>query len=57
MNALRWLNAKSVSFLDKRLINIEQRMGSVEPWAILSTRLTAADNRKMWNEYRLVQPR
>jgi hypothetical protein len=37
--------------LDKRLIAIEQKRGIVEPWAILSKRLTADDNRRIWNQY------
>jgi ubiquinone/menaquinone biosynthesis C-methylase UbiE len=33
------------------LIAVEQQRGIVEPWAVLSKRLTTDDNRRMWNEY------
>lgn len=47
----RWVLQRAVDFLDRRLIGVEQRKGLVDPWTILSRRLSAAENRKIWNEY------
>lgn len=49
--SIRWAFQRVLDGLDRRLIAVEQRRGVAEPWAILSKRLTTADNRKMWNEY------
>src|SRR5579862_4049690 len=47
----RWMIQQVVDFLDRRLISLEQRKGLVDPWTILSRRLTAAENRRIWNEF------
>jgi ubiquinone/menaquinone biosynthesis C-methylase UbiE len=47
----RWVIQRVAEFLDRRLISVEQRKALVDPWTILSRRLTAAENRKIWNEY------
>jgi len=47
----RWFIQIVVDFLDRRLISVEQRKRLVESWTILSRRLSAIENRKLWNEY------
>lgn len=47
----RWIVQQVIDFLDRRLIGVEQRKSLVKPWTILSRRLSAAENRKIWNEY------
>ncbi len=47
----RWLVRQVLDFLDRRLIGVEQRRGLTDQWTILANRLTAGENRKIWNEY------
>ena len=48
---MRWTVKQVLDRLDKQLIAVEQRRGIAEPWAILSNRLTTAENRQIWNEH------
>lgn len=43
--------AALTSVLDCWLAGIEQRKGLAEPWAISTRRHSAAENKKLWNEY------
>jgi ubiquinone/menaquinone biosynthesis C-methylase UbiE len=47
----RWALQRVVDFLDRRLVSVEQRKALVDPWTILARRLSALENRKIWNEY------
>jgi ubiquinone/menaquinone biosynthesis C-methylase UbiE len=49
--ALRWLGHRVLDLIDQRLIAVEQAKGIVEPWAILSKRLSTDENRRLWDTY------
>ena len=49
--SMRWVFKGVVDRLERRLIAIEQRKGLADEWTVLANRLTAGENRKIWNEY------
>jgi len=49
--ATRWLVARLLDGIDRRLVSIEQRRRIVEPWTISARRFTAGDNKRLWNEH------
>lgn len=48
---VRWMGQQVLDWLDRRLIAVEQREGIVEPWAIMSKRLSTEENRRLWDTY------
>jgi SAM-dependent methyltransferase len=42
---------RTLGFLDRRLVSVEQRKRLVEPWTINARRYTAAENKRLWNEH------
>ncbi len=49
--AARGLVDRTLGFLDRRLVAVEQRKGLVEPWTINARRYTSTENKQLWNTY------